>query len=106
MRWHLFHLEPPKWLSMRYWGSLALEGADHGLASTEESLVKLRTRFGSRFQNLEQASEELLLHMDHRPKSRIQRAMCVINLNFDTLLVMVVLSLILLMYFPLGSLFA
>lgn len=106
MRWHLFHLEPPKWLSMRYWGSLALEGADHGLASTEESLVKLSARFGSRFQNLEQASEKLLLHMDHRPKSRIQRAMCVINLNFDTLLVMVVLSLILLMYFPLGSLFA
>ncbi len=104
MRWHLFHLAPPKWLSMRYWGRVALAGADYGMANTEEGLERLSARFGTRFQNLEQVGEELLLNMDNRPKSRVQRAMSVINLNFNTLLVMVVLSLILLLYFPLGSL--
>jgi len=62
--------------------------------------------FDSRFDRLEHAGEEWLQHLDSRPKSRLEQAMSVINLNFDTLLVMAVLSLILLLYFPLGSIFA
>ena len=104
MRWNLFHLAPPKWMSVRYWGGVALEGANHSLTSTERSLGKISAHFGSRFHNWEHASEELLQHMDCRPKSRAEQALSVINLNFDTLLVMAVLSLVLLLYFPLSSL--
>lgn len=106
IRWHLFHLSLPKWLSMRYWGGVVIHGADASLTNTEQGWGRFIAAFDSRFDRLEHAGEEWLQHLDSRPKSRLEQAMSVINLNFDTLLVMAVLSLILLLYFPLGSIFA
>lgn len=104
MRWHLFHLSLPQWVSMKYWGGAMLHGADTSLTSTEKGWERLVAAFDSRFDRLEHAGEDFLQHLDCRPKSRLEQACSVINLNFDTLLVMAVLSLILLLYFPLSSL--
>lgn len=104
-RWHLFHLSPPTWLSMQYWGSLAVERADSSLSSTEKGWGQFCAVTGNSLNKLEHAGEELLQHMDCQPKSRFEQAISVINLNFDTLLVMGVLSVVLLLYFPLSSFF-
>jgi len=105
-RWHLFHLSPPRWLSMRYWGSVMAHSADSSMTSTERGWGQFCASCGNRLINLEHASEEWLQHVDSHPKSQIERAISVINLNFDTLLVMAVLSFVLLLYFPLSRLFS
>lgn len=103
MRWHLFHLSLPEWISMRYWGSVMLQGADNSMSNTEKGWGRLVAAFDSRFMRLEHAGEDFLQHLDSHPKSRLEQAVSIINLNFDTLLVMAVLSLVLLLYFPLSS---
>lgn len=104
-RWHLFHLHLPKWMSMQYWGGVMVHGADASLASTEKGWGYMVAALDRRVDKIEHVGEELLQHMDSRPKSRLERAISVINLNFDTLLVLAVLSLVLLLYFPLSRLF-
>jgi formate hydrogenlyase subunit 3/multisubunit Na+/H+ antiporter MnhD subunit len=104
-RWHVFHLSPPVWFSMRYWGSLMAQGADSSLTNTEQGWGRFCATTGQRLYNWVHAGEELLQHMDCRPKTRMEQALSVINLNFDTLLVMGVLSLVLLLYFPFSNFF-
>lgn len=106
VRWHLFHISLPQWLSMRYWGQLVVQGAEASLTGTERGWDRLMAALDSKLERWEHAGEELLQQMDCRPRSRLERAMSIINLNFDTMLVMAVLGLILLLYFPLASLFA
>ncbi|MTI96459.1 MAG: NADH dehydrogenase [Firmicutes bacterium] len=104
-RWHLFHLSPPSWFSFRYWGGILAHGADDSISSTEQSWGRICASTSQRLLNLERKGEQLLQNMDCRPRSRFEQALSVINLNFDTLLVMAVLSLVLLLYFPLNAMF-
>ena len=104
-RWHIFHLSPPAWFSVRYWAGIMAQSADSSLTNTENGWGKFCAITGRRLYNWEHAGEQLLQHMDSRPKTRIEQAMSVINLNFDTLLVMGVLSLVLMLYFPLSTIF-
>lgn len=98
-RWNLFHLSLPKWLSMRYWGGLALQGVDNGMANTEKGWGRICAVSRRRFDKLETAGEKFLQRVDCRPQSKVQQAVSIINLNFNTLMVMAVLSLVLLLYF-------
>ena len=102
---HLFHLSPPKWLSASHWGGILSQGAGKSFTSTEVSWGQFCATTGRRIHRWEKSGEELLSHLDSRPKTRFEQAISVININFDTLLVMAVLSLILWLYFPLSALF-
>lgn len=106
MKYGLFHLHLPKWFSLLRVGETLGRGLDTSLSRSEQGWGAFAKFTWRRLVSMEAAGESILEQVDSHPKpSRWGQFVTVINLNFDTLLVVSVLSLLLFLWFPLSRLF-